>query len=88
MQDKYAGDIGDYGKFAMLRAMEAHGLALGINRYRTETAAFEIHDYGKYRIPIEYEKCDPQLSATPNAIFGFADSLILGNHSNAMGGGD
>ena len=48
MQDRYAGDVGDYGKFAMLRAMEAQGLKLGINWYRTETAVYEIHDDGKY----------------------------------------
>ena len=74
MQDRYAGDIGDYGKFAMFRAMEAQGLKLGINWYRTETAAFEIHDDGKYRIPEKFETCDPQLSAALNAIFDSVDN--------------
>lgn len=73
MQDRYAGDIGDYGKFAMLRAMEAHGLKLGINWYRTETALFEIHEDGKYRIPVSYEKCDPQLATALNSIFDSAE---------------
>ena len=30
MQDRYAGDVGDYGKFALLRAMEAQGLTVGV----------------------------------------------------------
>ena len=73
MQDRYAGDIGDYGKFAMLRAMEEHGLKLGINWYRTETASFEIHEDGKYRIPTLYEKCDLQLATALNSIFDSAE---------------
>lgn len=74
MQDRYAGDVGDYGKLALLRAMEAQGFKLGINWYRTETAAYEIHDDGKYRIPKVFAECDPQLSAALNAIFDSADS--------------
>ncbi len=74
MQDRYAGDVGDYGKFALLRAMEAQGIRLGINWYRTETAAYEIHDDGKYRIPKEFSECDPQLSAALDAVFDTAES--------------
>ena len=69
MQYRYAGDIGDYGKFALLRAMEKQGLRLGINWYRTETAAYEIHHDGKYRIPEKFAACDPRLSAALNEIF-------------------
>ena len=74
MQDRYAGDVGDYGKFAMLRAMEAQGLKLGINWYRTKTAAYEIHNDGKYRIPEKFETCDPQLSAALNTVFDSVDN--------------
>ena len=74
MQDRYAGDVGDYGKFALLRAMEAQELKLGINWYRTETAAYEIHDDGKYRIPEKFAECDLDLSAALNAIFDNTDS--------------
>ncbi|HEX5761480.1 MAG TPA: hypothetical protein VF121_20025 [Thermoanaerobaculia bacterium] len=35
MQDRYAGDIGDFGKFALLRAL-APGCRLGISWYRTD----------------------------------------------------
>ena len=74
MQDRYAGDIGDYGKFALLRAMEKQGLRLGINWYRTETAAYETHDDGKYRIPQEYENLDPELSAALNRVFDLREA--------------
>ena len=69
MQDRYAGDIGDYGKLALLREIEAQGLKLGINWYRTETAGFETHEDGKYRIPERFEACAPALAAALNAIF-------------------
>lgn len=29
MQNRYAGDIGDYGKFGMLRALASEGLSIG-----------------------------------------------------------
>ena len=69
MQDRYAGDIGDYGKFALLRTMEAQGFTLGINWYRTETAGFETHEDGRYRIPERFEACDPALAAALNGVF-------------------
>ena len=74
MQDRYAGDVGDYGKFALLQAMEAQGLKLGISWYRTETAAYEIHHDGNYGIPSEFAECDSKLSAALNAIFYDTDS--------------
>lgn len=33
MQDRYAGDVGDFGKLGMLRAVESLGLTVGINWY-------------------------------------------------------
>ena len=69
MQDRYAGDIGDYGKFALLRAMEAQGLTVGVNWYLAKTLPSEIHDDGKYRIPAQYAELDPELSAALNRVF-------------------
>ena len=31
MQNKYVGDIGDFGKYAMLRYLAQTGLSLGVN---------------------------------------------------------
>ncbi len=33
MQDRYAGDIGDFGKFGLLRYLKATGYSLGVNWY-------------------------------------------------------
>ncbi len=74
MQDRYAGDIGDYGKFALLRAMEAQGLKLGVNWYLAKTLPSEIHDDGKYRIPTQYAELDSELSAALNRIFDLRES--------------
>ena len=77
MQDRYAGDVGDFGKFALLRAMEAQGLTVGVNWYLAKTLPSEIHDDGKYRIPPQYEKLDPELSAALNRIYDLGDARSL-----------
>ena len=33
MQDRYAGDIGDFGKLGMLRQIAKSGLSIGVNWY-------------------------------------------------------
>jgi hypothetical protein len=33
MQNRYVGDIGDFGKFGLLRFIEDTGLRIGINWY-------------------------------------------------------
>jgi len=35
MQNRYVGDIGDYGKYALLRSIAGTGLTLGVNWYLT-----------------------------------------------------
>lgn len=34
MQDRYAGDVGDYGKIGLLKCLQAHGFTIGVNWYR------------------------------------------------------
>ena len=36
MQDRYAGDIGDFGKIALLRSLKEQGFNIGVNWYKTE----------------------------------------------------
>ena len=63
MQDRYAGDIGDYGKFGLLRALSAAGLSIGVNWYRTIPLAPELaRDDGRYRIPQNLFLCDAELA--------------------------
>lgn len=65
MQDRYAGDVGDFGKFGMLRCMEKLGLKVGINWY---LVGDESHNNdGKHIGYLEDEKycgCDDELLAS------------------------
>lgn len=69
MQDRYAGDIGDYGKFALLRALAVEGLSVGVNWYLVETPPQEaaVND-GQKLIPEGLAACDPELAETLLAI--------------------
>ena len=58
MQDRYAGDIGDFGKIGLLRALRSQGLSVAVNWYLVEVmdseknadGTFKQED-GKYLIP-------------------------------------
>lgn len=64
MQDRYTGDIGDYGKLGLLRCLVAAGLQVGVNWYRTPD---EDHNedgrFTQYAHDSSYRDCDPQLWA-------------------------
>ena len=69
MQDRYAGDIGDYGKIALLRELQTQGLSVAVNWYRTEPLKTEKkadgtykQDDGKHLIPEKLKVCDKGLS--------------------------
>ena len=36
MQNRYAGDVGDFGKLGMLRCIEKSGIIIGVNWYLVE----------------------------------------------------
>lgn len=76
MQDRYAGDIGDYGKIGLLKALQLHGLSVGVNWYKTDALTVEKNpdgsfkqDDGKYTIPEKYRWCDPTLAEKLMGIF-------------------
>lgn len=62
VQDRYAGDIGDFGKFALLRAL-APGRRLGICWYRTDGSG-ESNNDGRHlaylRRPDRFRQLDPE----------------------------
>ena len=70
MQDRYAGDIGDFGKFGLLKALLAEGLSLGVNWYKAEPPESErdrdtgtfLHEDGKHKINPKYFVCDEPLA--------------------------
>lgn len=71
MQDRYAGDIGDYGKIALLNELQNQGLSIGINWYRTNPLPFEMKSNGRYKqndggyfVSSELKECDPALAVT------------------------
>lgn len=57
MQDAYVGDIGDYGKYGLLRNISNTSLCLAINWYRVKSGkAFEYLNH-----PEKYRKYDSEL---------------------------
>ena len=69
MQDRYAGDIGDFGKFGLLSALEITGFRIGINWYKVlppsseykKDGSFKSAD-GRHRIKEKYYPCDEVLA--------------------------
>lgn len=65
MQDNYVGDIGDYGKYGLLRHVTAAGLRLAVNWYRvapTRPGKQEDGKYISYSLQAEkYRHYDPEL---------------------------
>ncbi len=83
MQDRYAGDVGDYGKIALLKCLQEHGFRIGINWYRVPELDIEKNDDGSFKendgkhlIPRELADCDPPLA---EKLYGIA----TGNRSIA-----
>lgn len=64
MQDRYASDVGDFGKLGMLRKIAYSGLKIGINWYLTYKPEEHIKDDGKhlrYLNDIAFKGCDDGL---------------------------
>lgn len=69
MQDRYAGDIGDFGKFGMLRALASEGFSIGVNWYKFETPEQELAvNDGMKLIPDKLATCDSLLADALRAI--------------------
>lgn len=62
MQNRYAGDIGDFGKLGLLRILQSTGLTIGVNWYLTPD---ENHNsdgrFVQYLENRDYCQCDEQL---------------------------
>ncbi len=71
MQDRYAGDVGDYGKIGLLKCLNKHEFDIGVNWYLVSTPDMEKNpdgtlkqNDGRYMIPESIQKCDPTLAKT------------------------
>lgn len=69
MKDRYAGDIGDFGKLALLQSLEKQGMSIGVNWYKTEALHSDMYpdgtykqNDGKHRIPDDLRICDQNLA--------------------------
>lgn len=63
MQDSYIGDIGDYGKYGLLREVCAAAMSLSVNWYKVVPTKAGKQDDGKYIsylfMPQIYREYDP-----------------------------
>ena len=72
MQDRYAGDIGDFGKYGLLRALCGEDLRLGVLWYRVPDEKGNNDGrhtaYVHSRRGTSFEECDPELFAIMRTI--------------------
>ena len=76
MQDSYAGDIGDYGKLALLRELHGQGLCIGVNWYKTDAITSEKQEDGKYCIPDHLSVYDKMLSSSLRKVYHSQEGIV------------
>ena len=81
MQDRYAGDIGDFGKFGLLKALLSEGFSLGVNWYKAEppestTAFIGLSAVNGERRGVSRDAGPPPLISTP-AIPPFSQRMTV-----------
>ena len=72
MQNRYTGDIGDFGKLGLLRQLASTGLSIGVNWYRTPDEAHNSDGlHIGYLQKKEFRSCDPALWSTLGQIVSY-----------------
>ena len=61
MKNQYVGDIGDYGKYGLLRFIAKHDIQIGVNWYLTEDDGSSDGKFTSYLEKPENRVCDPKL---------------------------
>ena len=61
MKNQYVGDIGDYGKYGLLRFLAAHGIRIGINWYLTQNDGSTDGKFTDYLLDEKDRIYDPGL---------------------------
>lgn len=61
MKNQYVGDVGDYGKYGLLRHFAKHGVRIGINWYLTEDDGSKDGKHISYLQKADMRSCDPEL---------------------------
>jgi hypothetical protein len=85
MQNRYTGDIGDFSKLGLLRALQSAGFSIGLNWY---LAPDETHNsdgrHVGYLSQDEYRACDPGLWAALGAIVKRGDREVRSMEHDAV----
>lgn len=61
MKNQYVGDIGDYGKYGLLRFLARQGIKIGVNWYLTDDDESADGKFTNYLDKPEDRVCDPEL---------------------------
>ena len=86
MQNRYAGDIGDFGKLGLLRMLQSEGLSVGVNWYLTPDESHNSDGgYVQYLRKNSYRDCDDTLwdalkvivDSGERSVFSLQESGIL-----------
>lgn len=81
MQDSYIGDVGDYGKYGLLREITAAGLSLSVNWYRVIPKKIGKQDDGKY---INYLSMPHLYRAYDAALFDSLHEIVCKVHNRTI----
>jgi len=76
MKNQYVGDIGDYGKYGLLRFLSKHGIRIGINWYLTENDRSNDGIFISYLNQPSNRCCDPELFDTLKEIAPRSDKNV------------
>ena len=76
MKNQYVGDIGDYGKYGLLRFLAEHGITIGVNRYLTNNDGSADGKFTKYLDKPEDEKYDPDIFSELKNLAGRKDKSV------------
>lgn len=78
MQNRYTGDIGDFGKLGLLRTLQDAGLSLGVNWYLV-LGEGERNNDGKFTQYLDdpfFQSCDSQLCSELKRIVGLGQRNV------------
>ena len=87
MQDRYAGDVGDFGKIGMLRKISESGLSIGVNWYLTYKPEEHNNADGKhigYLSDSLFKGCDDELLKSLNTIANGTRSIVALENANLI----
>ena len=76
MKNQYVGDIGDYGKYGLLRFLSQKGIRIGINWYLTEDDESSDGKFTGYLEKSENRSYDPELFDTLQEICSCEDKTV------------